>query len=131
MSSQGITTVELTQFQAWLEAMTTNPNILDFIEERYSLDGHVIWRENGLQLMNRIVEEIDSGLDEEEELIKMRQIDEILNSGGDESVEITSSQKTLIDAIEEKKLERIELPLLVSLRDQPLTNSNPHPRSIV
>ena len=135
MSSQGTTTVELTQFQAWLQEWSTSPMILNFVDERYSLDGHIIWKEQALKLMDKLFGKVDERFDEEEVLEKAKLIDEILKTSSDQDSSsnkdegITSSQKTMIGAIEEKKLERIDLPMLVSLRDQPLSNSNPNPRS--
>ncbi|KAG2373552.1 hypothetical protein C9374_012015 [Naegleria lovaniensis] len=119
--------LELTQFQAWLQSWSQS---LELYDERYSIDGLFVWKENSLELYHNILKHLDDGFDQSERNLKRQQMESLMKQENITRLDdLSSSHKTQLSAIDEKKLERIQLPSLVSLRDQPLTNFNPHPRS--
>ncbi|KAF0982159.1 hypothetical protein FDP41_012020 [Naegleria fowleri] len=127
MSACNNTSLELTQFQAWLQSWSLS---LELYDERYSIDGLWIWKENALELYHRVLDHLDKYVDASERTLKRQQMEQLMKQENITRLDdLSSSQKTQLSAIDEKKLERIQLPSLVSLRDQPLTNYNPHPRS--
>jgi len=113
-------TLQFTQFQAWMQQLCST---LDLYDDRYALDGFGIWKENGLELYHHALDVLDETFEETELDWKRREMIKFLP--------FSEKNKTAIAALEEKKLEKVHLPNLVCLKDQPLTNNNPHPRSIV